>query len=162
MESKKSWIVLIVIGLLFSCGKEGSRKKESLEIPEPKFVKQGTAWVLNDLDTLQILDIELAKTVAKTDQGLMFRKSMKKNQGMLFIFKKERPQSFYMKNTYISLDLLFIDKNGIVVDIAKRAKILDESSILSKKPAMYVLEINAGLSDEWRIVEGTKIVWKEI
>ena len=162
IKTCKYWIVLLIFSLLISYCKEGSRKRESLKIPEPKFKKEAVSWIINDLDTLQTLDIELAKTKGETRQGLMYRKSMKKNRGMLFFSEKEKIQNFYMKNTYISLDLIFIDKNGIVVDIAKRAKILDESSILSSKPAMYVLEINAGLSDEWGIVEGTKITWMEI
>ena len=163
MRSKKSWVVLIIIGLSLSCGKQVNRKKEILEIPEPKFIKQAIAWVINDIDTLQTIDIELAKTPGKRSQGLMYRKSMKKNQGMLFIFKEESIQSFFMKNTYIPLDLIFIDRNGRVVDIAKRAKVMDLSSIISNKPAMYVLEVNAGLSDEWKIfVEQTKINWLEI
>ena len=82
---------------------------------------------------------------------------MNPNEGMLFIFKDEQPRSFYMKNTLIPLDIIYLNKDKAVVSIQKNAKPLDESSLPSEQPAMYVLEVNAGLSELWKISNGDYI-----
>lgn len=86
----------------------------------------------------------------------MFRKSLDDKAGMFFIFQREELRHFWMKNTLIPLDLVFIDNNFLVVDIHKNAKPLDESIISSRKPARYVLEIKAGKADKCRMRNGTK------
>ena len=90
-------------------------------------------------------------------KGLMFRKSMDNNAGMFFIFDRDETRHFWMRNTLISLDMIFIDNKYIVVDIHRGAKPLDETVISSRKPARYVLEVNAGKADKCRIKPGTKV-----
>jgi uncharacterized membrane protein (UPF0127 family) len=101
-------------------------------------------------------DVELAVTREEQARGLMFRKTMDDRAGMFFIFKEEELRHFWMRNTLISLDIIFIDSNFLVVDIHKGAKPLDERAISSRRPARYVLEINAGKADKCRIKNGTK------
>lgn len=100
------------------------------------------------------LDIEIADDEYQTQTGLMYRKSMKTNQGMLFIFPNVDYRSFYMKNTEIALDIIYIAEDKSVVSIQKNAQPMDETSLASEGPAKYVLEVNAGLSDQWTLEKG--------
>ena len=106
---------------------------------------------------LATLDIEIADDEYTTQTGLMYRSSMATNQGMLFIFPNNDYRSFYMKNTKISLDIIYISENQTVVSIQKNAKPLDETSLPSEGPAKYVLEVNAGLTDLWTLDKGDTI-----
>ena len=108
------------------------------------------------------LDIELAESVAEIQYGMMYRKSMDRNMGMLFIMGSEAPRSFYMKNTYVPLDIIFINDDMKIVSIQKNAKPLDETSLPSEGPASLVLEVKGGLSDELGLVKGQKIRWNRL
>jgi uncharacterized protein len=107
------------------------------------------------------IDIEIANTEYGRELGLMKRKSMEENQGMLFIFPVEKMQAFWMRNTLISLDMIFVSAQKEIVTIQKNTKILSDQSYPSSKPAMYVIEVNAGFSDRHNLKEGDKISWKE-
>jgi len=81
---------------------------------------------------------------------------------MLFIFPDVAMHSFYMKNTEIPLDLIFIDENFKIVSFQKEAKPYDETSLSSQVPIKYVLEINAGLADQWGLVIGDRITYERL
>jgi uncharacterized membrane protein (UPF0127 family) len=81
----------------------------------------------------------------------MYRTELKDNQGMLFIFPDEDYRSFYMKNTKIPLDIIYIGKHKKIVSIQKNAQPFNESSLPSEAPAKYVLEVYAGLSEKMEI-----------
>ncbi len=126
---------------------------------EIKFKKEGELRLLkasND-SLVATLDIEIADDDYQTQTGLMYRKSMAANHGMLFIFSDTDYRSFYMKNTEIPLDIIYISEDRTIVSIQKNAKPMDETSLPSEGPAKYVLEVNAGLSDEWQLIKGDKI-----
>ena len=101
---------------------------------------------------------ELALTPSEQAHGLMDRTILDENSSMLFVFGTEQPRSFWMKNTLIPLDMLFIAKDGTIHHIHHMAKPQDKSLITSKRPAMAVLEINGGLSDKLGIKEGDRII----
>jgi hypothetical protein len=101
--------------------------------------------------------VELAETPAEQSRGLMFRKTMDDHLGMFFIFDRDEIRYFWMRNTLIPLDMIFIDNKFLVVDIHRGAKPLDETVISSRKPARYVLEVNAGKADKCLIKPGTKV-----
>ena len=104
--------------------------------------------------------VEVADTPQSRETGLMNRKELPQNQGMLFIFNRSQPQIFWMKNTLIPLDMIFIDDNWKIVHIAKMSlpcKADPCPLYVSGKDAGYVLEINGGLSDELGITEGALI-----
>lgn len=95
--------------------------------------------------------VEVAKTKQQQEKGLMFVKSMPSNSGMLFIYQDQAPRAFYMKNTYIPLDIIWMDKDKRVVFIRKNAKPGNPDvyeTIHPQEEAMYVLELNAGSTDE--------------
>ncbi len=106
--------------------------------------------------------VEVASTDEERRKGLMFRKSLKEGAGMIFLFNSETDHTFWMKNTYIPLDMIFIDSDMNVVGIYKNAVPLSEETISIKRASRYVLEINAGLSDKSGIDEKTKAVFINI
>ena len=89
-------------------------------------------------------NVEVVKSQSEQELGLMYRKKLEKKTGMLFIFKKEKKATFWMKNTYIPLDIIFIKKNGKIDSINFITKPLDTKRIKSKNKIVAVLEINAG------------------
>ncbi|TAH18559.1 MAG: DUF192 domain-containing protein [Cytophagales bacterium] len=122
----------------------------------PSFKKEGELSFISKTNQQEIkkIQIEIADNEGERQQGLMYRTAMEEGQGMLFIFPNSEPQSFWMKNTLISLDLLFVDENKEIVTIQKYAQPKSESSIPSSKPAKYVVEVNAGFCDRYQIKEG--------
>ncbi|MCF7561071.1 DUF192 domain-containing protein [Sabulilitoribacter multivorans] len=134
--------------------------KKAITQTEVAFKKEGELDIFKNDSTQVTFDIEIADTEYETQTGLMYRSSMKPNHGMLFVFDDVAPRSFYMKNTKIALDLIFIDENHKIVSFQKNAKPLDEASLPSNVPAKYVLEINAGLVDKWAIAVGDSISYK--
>ncbi len=88
--------------------------------------------------------IEIADTPEKAQHGLMYRKSMPQNQGMLFIFPKPKIINMWMKNTYIPLDMIFFNAQNQAICLHENAHPLDESIISCSYPASKVLELNAG------------------
>lgn len=95
-------------------------------------------------------------------QGLMQRDSIGENEGMLFIFKKEEQRFFWMKNTSISLDILYINSSLEIVSIVKSATPFSEEFIPSTFPAKYVLEVNAGFTTKNNIDVGSTIRKRKI
>ena len=96
-------------------------------------------------------NVEIADNTAEITKGLMFRKAMSQNEGMFFVFDSEEIRSFWMKNTYIPLDIIFINSQMEVIDIKVNAQPCKEEvckRYTSNGPAQYVLEINSGLSEE--------------
>jgi len=104
--------------------------------------------------------VELAVTPQQRQRGLMYRQDMAADAGMLFLFDREAPRSFWMKNTFIPLDLLFIDAEGVIVSIAPDAIPHDESPIPSHVPAAAVLELNAGTVENLGLSVGDHILYR--
>lgn len=101
--------------------------------------------------------VEIAKTEEERVLGLMFRHSIPEDRGMLFIFEKEDFQSFWMKNCFFPLDLIFIDKNGKIVDIKENFQPCKEDpcpTYKSKEKALYVLEVQGGFCRKNNITTG--------
>lgn len=90
--------------------------------------------------------VELAKSQQEKSRGLMGREYLAKSRGMLFIYEREEEYSFWMKNTLIPLDIVWIDKDQKIVYIYKNAQPCKEEceSIKPEKKSMYILEVNAG------------------
>ncbi len=101
--------------------------------------------------------VEIADNDQERARGLMFVRSMPDDEGMLFDFFTEQPVSFWMRNTYIPLDMLFIKADGTIDSIAKRATPLSDRSIPSKGPIRFVLEINGGLSEKLGVETGDTV-----
>lgn len=148
---------LAICFLALNC-KDSQSNKTSVS-QEIRFKKEGTLQLIKkDTDSIiKTLDIEIADDDYQTQTGLMYRNSIKDSQGMLFVFPNEAPRSFYMKNTRIPLDIIYISADSTIVSFQKNAKPFDETSLPSNANAKYVLEVNAGLSDAWNLKVGDKI-----
>lgn len=101
--------------------------------------------------------VEVVDTAESRAQGLMYVQELAPDAGMLFDFKEERPVSFWMRNTFIPLDMLFIGSDGMVRNIHVNARPHDETSIPSDGPVQYVLEIPGGRSVELGIAAGDRV-----
>ncbi len=101
--------------------------------------------------------VELADDNAERAQGLMNRESMARSAGMLFAYPAPRPVRFWMRNTLIPLDMIFLDKVGTVQKVHHEAQPLDESLIYGGDAIQYVLEINGGLARQMGISEGSEL-----
>ena len=107
-------------------------------------------------------EVEIADTFKQRQIGLMNRTELAERSGMLFIFEQTSEQAFWMKNTLIPLDIVFIDENYIIETIAREAQPCKEEHCplySSGLPIRYVLELKAGATDKLGIKEGDKVTW---
>lgn len=157
--------LVMLIGLSVSCLQFQSCKEEQKTI-KPLIIefKKDAELVLKTANDsiIKNLDIEIADDEYKTQTGLMYREEMDQLQGMLFVFPDEDLRSFYMKNTNIPLDIIYINADKKIVSFQKNAQPNNETSLPSNVPAKYVLEINAGLADEWQLEVGDKIEYSKV
>ena len=102
--------------------------------------------------------VELATTDAERERGLMFRKELPEGQGMLFDFQRDQPVAFWMHNTYIPLDMMFIRSDGRIVRIQENAKPESDDLIPSGSPVRAVLEVIGGTARQLGIKPGDRVV----
>lgn len=101
--------------------------------------------------------VEVMRKREELSRGLMFRRHMPANQGMLFDFGKTGPVAMWMRNTYISLDMIFIDAKGVVANVAENTEPLSEETIVAARPVLSVLEVIAGTAKRLKIRKGDRI-----
>ncbi len=146
--------------LLLSCNTSSEKPSETLTTEDIAFTKEGELNIYKTDSTTIALDIEIAETDYETATGLMYRDTMEENQGMLFIFGSPSVHSFYMKNTEFPLDILYIKADQKIAAIAANAEPFSEKSLSSEVPIQYVLEINGGLAEKWKLKVGDSLSWK--
>ena len=148
--------VLIFIGIIISIllfVPFGSKGKMDLS-----FKKEGTLSIINQAGaSIATFDIQLAETEEEQEQGLMYRKSLGKDQGMLFIMDEEEVHSFWMLDTYIPLDIIFVAADKEIVFIAKSTEPESQDPITSMADCLYALEINGGIAEQLGIKVGDRI-----
>jgi uncharacterized membrane protein (UPF0127 family) len=131
------------------------RKKD--ETSEDNLLK-----IITDQNTLE-LSVELAQTEQEQRDGLMYRTELCENCGMLFVFSDERVRSFWMKNTLIPLDILFISADGRIVNIAeKTSPNQTETTYRSNEKVQYVLELNGGWCQIHNVENGDRVDFSEL
>ncbi len=160
---KKAVIVAVFALAAASACKEESKSEDASAKPaekkksyEPQFRKDGRLAFLDAdrRDTLSSLDIEVVREMDELQFGMMYRMSVPENTGMLFLMPREEMQSFWMRNTYVSLDILYINSEKRIVSIVERAKPLSDEGLPSKAAALYVLEVAGGYCAEKGIQAG--------
>ena len=152
-------VVIVILGLLNQLDHKEKDKGGSIHFYT--FEKQGElTFTKADGTHLKSIDIEIADTINKTTLGLMFRNKMLESQGMLFLFDNQEPRSFWMKDTYISLDIMFIDSEQRIVSIAENTTPFSVDGCPSEGPAQYVVETVAGFSRKFGIKSGCKLEWQ--
>jgi uncharacterized membrane protein (UPF0127 family) len=147
---------LVVLAALVGEGNAGRAAARS-----PEFHKDGELVFASPTDSVRVkIDVEIADTPVRRTTGLMYRTALKESQGMLFIFPRSDYQSFWMKNTVLSLDILFVNEDMQVVTIYRNTTPLSEESYPSTEAAQYVVEVNAGFVDRHGIRLKDKVYWQ--
>lgn len=123
-------IILLTLFVVLGCGSAGVKDGEKRKLFALE-IRGAVVWV------------EIARTEEERTRGLMFRKKLSENTGMLFVYENEDFRCFWMKNTYIPLSLAYIDSDGVIFQI-EEMKPLDEVPVESVRPARFVLEVNQG------------------
>lgn len=147
--------ILVLLSLLFVLPAQAADK----EIMPIAFVKDRLS-IKTETGKIHKFNIEIADTELKRRQGLMGRPSLKSKSGMLFMFDETTPQEFWMKDTLIPLDILFIDEAGRIETLYERAKPHDLTPISSLKPVKAALEIGGGESARLGIKKGDLVQYK--
>ncbi|WPP52379.1 DUF192 domain-containing protein [Catalinimonas niigatensis] len=159
-------VVAVIVALVYWLGDDNNEVTYIPDEPaeEPNFVKEGELFFLgNDTsDTLASIAIEVADDNEQRSQGLMYRTSMPDSTGMLFIFERAQAQNFWMKNTKIPLDIMYVDTDSTIFMIYKSVMPYSEKSIPSVDDALYVVEVNGGFSNRYNIEEGDRITFELI
>ncbi len=138
-----------------------STETQSIGYQSYRFVQNGQLKIIkrDGSETLN-LDIEVAKLNLDRQRGLMYRDGLSDDRGMLFIFDSYQVQTFWMKNTVASLDILFLDSSLYITTINRNTEPFSEASIYSDGAALYALEVRAGYSDQYGVAVGDKISWE--
>ena len=118
--------------------------------------KSTEVTIFSNTETVSFL-VQIAFTKSERAKGLMYRKNLNANKGMLFFFPESQKVNIWMKNTYIPLDIIFISSDLLVANIIHNAKPLNTEVFESQKKVKYVLEINSGLAKKYNIKKGNKV-----
>jgi uncharacterized membrane protein (UPF0127 family) len=140
----KKLVALFVVGTLLSLS-AGAQDEPQMNLRRIK-LQAG----------MRLIDTQLAQTPLQRQIGLMFRKEMPLNEGMLFVFENKSTQCFWMKNTQIPLTAAFLDDDGTIVNLADMAPQTTDSHC-SSKPVRYVLEVNQGFFSRMKMGAGSRI-----
>jgi uncharacterized protein len=103
------------------------------------------------------LEVELMLTEDHQQRGLMYRKALSDDRGMLFVWDRPAVHSFWMHNTCLPLDMLFIDETGFIAGVVENAPTLNDGSRSIDCPVNYVLEVNAGWARKYGVVAGQRV-----
>ncbi len=161
------FLCLIAGLLLVGCAPETStppppQDEPATSTPAIPFVKEGELTFERDGEPILQIDIEIADTDSTRERGMMEREDIPALSGMLFIFDFEAPQQFWMSNTPLSLDLIYVNAESTVVSMTKYATPFSPDPIRSIGPAQFVVELKAGMADTHGILEGDRIRWTEL
>jgi uncharacterized membrane protein (UPF0127 family) len=137
------WTAFVLLALLMAAGPARLAERQTLEIAS----KTG----------VHAFSVEIADTDAEREKGLMFRKELPEGQGMLFDFEHDQEVGFWMQNTYISLDMIFIRGDGSILRIAENTEPLSTRIIPSGGPVRAVLEVIAGTTRKFGIAPGDRV-----
>lgn len=158
-----AWLMLfllipIAIGLLLTQIPKNRTMEKGFRFTkegELSFVRPGSGEVY------RTIDIEIAEDELEIRRGLMWRREMSDEQGMLFIMDRAEPQSFWMLNTYLALDIIFIDDDRRILNIEQDTQPESLDPIRSQGDARYVLEVVAGFAEQFGVQVGDEVVWQE-
>ncbi|QLH06232.1 DUF192 domain-containing protein [Nitrosopumilus ureiphilus] len=172
---KDGWLLTIIIavlvlgslqiGIMYDCSLQGKNFSffDCIEIiEEPSYVQDIATLSIQSDNSVILINVEIADELQKQINGLMFRQNLDWDSGMLFVYDSEKKRSFWMKNTLISLDMLFIDEDFRIIDIKENVPpcIIESCpNYTSNMPAKYVLEVNGGFTMTNNIEIGDLVTW---
>lgn len=149
-------LIFITVALIISCG-EPKKKDQPKDKGRVLEYTNQLSFINEAGEIVSTIDFVKADTPDKRNQGLMNVNSMPANAGMVFYFDTEQPQSFYMLNTPLSLDIMYINADSVIVNIYKSTTPFSNKTLPSNAPAKYVVETNAGYSISNDIKEGMRV-----
>lgn len=154
----------VLLGGLLACGSSDDSSASEAEADTTiSFTKEGRLAFIQDGDSTITIDIEIADTDSARERGMMQREGFPNDRsGMLFPFDQEQPRSFWMSNTPVALDILFVDADSQIVNIAKYTTPFSNEHYRSDEPAQYVVETPAGFADSHGIFVGDRIRWRRL
>jgi len=156
---------LVLVGGL-ACGRSGDSSSTGAAADTTEtlpFTKEGRLTFIQDGDSTVTIDIEIAETDSARQRGMMQREGFPNDRsGMLFPFEKEEPRSFWMSNTPVALDILFVSADSQIVSIAKYTTPFSSENYQSGDLAQFVVEVPAGFADSHGILEGDRIRWRRV
>lgn len=151
-------VIGLIIGFFISCG-ETKKPDISSQKPIGRVLdyQHELQFLSDDGSIISTLNFEKADDPNERNQGLMDVNSMPENAGMVFYFDTEEEQSFWMANTPLALDIMYVNADSIIVSIYRNTVPFSKTSLPSGAPAKYVIETNAGYSANHDIREGGKV-----
>ena len=169
----KVWSLVLAGLILATAGAAACREEQRMEqensppaaVPNaaPSFRKHGELVIMSPDNRVKAkLEIEIAESPDELEIGLMGRPTMNSDQGMLFLFPREDYRSFWMKNTILPLDILFITADMEIATIHADTTPFSEQSYPSSRPVRYVLEVNAGFARDRDIRTGDRVFWQRM
>lgn len=141
---KYLWLLVLALSFVGGC--------DSKQAPAPGQAKTVRVQLGKRQFTLEVADDD-----ASRQRGLMYRRVLPADGGMIFVFEQEDVLDFWMKNTYIPLDIVYLDKSGKVITI-KQMKPLDQTTVSSEKPAKFAIELNEGTAAEVGVKTGDVVL----
>lgn len=155
-NTKLSFLAIFIL-LVVGC-EEKSKTESTLDSQGIKYDFSDTLTFLDKNDNeISTFRYASATTDEQRSQGLMDVHSMPRDAGMVFFFDVEEEQSFWMANTPLALDIIYVNAEGVIVSIYQNAKPFSDKSMPSGEPAKYVIETNAGYTIDYDIKEGDKV-----
>ena len=153
-------ISLFALLLVFGACTDSDRTDAEPEEATIPFRIDGTLEIIRSGAPLLAIDIEIADNDSSRERGMMQRTGFPARTGMLFVFDEATMQQFWMGNTPLALDLVFIDADSAIVNFAKYAVPFSNAPLTSDGPAQFVLEMPAGWVDLNGVVEGDRVRWR--
>jgi uncharacterized membrane protein (UPF0127 family) len=155
---------MLVIAILGACS-SGAKRDDGAAVATPSQAKDATTATPTTMPRVYLstpqgelaVAVEVVATPAKIERGLMFREHLPPDHGMLFLMREERNWSFWMRNTLIPLDMIFISKDMTVVGVVENAEPRTETLREIDQQSLYVLEVNGGYSASHKVAAGTKV-----
>ena len=162
----KCWGLALVLLLVFLAGCGGANGEQDGHSPNDTAAGKKTGSGTSDLPTMTIdasggkkveVRVEIADGPFEQQRGLMYRTALGEDRGMLFVYRREQPLSFWMKNTRIPLSIAYIDSKGRITDILDMKPLDDKPPhYISSEPVQYALEVNQGFFDEHGVKVGDR------
>lgn len=114
----------------------------------------------SDGEIIVSINVEIPENSGEIARGLIGQRSLELSEGMLFIFHDSEPRRFWMRNTRMELDIIFIDEYKKIINICSHTRPMSDNIYMSVRPARYVLEVLAGFTELYNITEGSQVNWR--
>lgn len=152
----RPWPLFVLLLSLLACQREGQQKSFPQLNQGSEDSSQAKEGVIIRVAGTPAR-VRVSQTPEEMERGLMFTENLSPDEGMLFVFEREKPLRFWMKNTPLPLSVAFIDKRGRILDIRQMQPLDDKTLHVSRQPAMYALEMNAGWFEKHGIKVGDRV-----